>query len=118
LVLLAALVAWSASPGNAGLRPERVAASLGIGPALYWVVDSFVRLVGFADYVVSLAPITAALLAAVGALAISLLRPDSTARAVREAGVGPVAVPAVAAALALRLDAAWLVLMLAAVTAL
>jgi len=118
LFLLAALIAFGAVPWTAPARAERIAASLGIGPAVYWLVDSLVRLAGFADYVESLAPIAAALLAAAGALAISLVRPSGGARWAREAGVAVVGLPAVASALVLRLDAAWLVLLLAGVTAL
>ncbi|MET4781505.1 hypothetical protein [Glaciihabitans sp. UYNi722] len=115
--LLIALVLWIGPSRNAALRLERVAASIALAPAVYWLVDSFVRVLDLPGFARSVSPITAALLAAVGALVVTVLRPGST-RGAREASIAIVAVPAVLSAIVLRQDATWLVLVIAAVTAL
>src|SRR5690606_4195725 len=64
------------------------------------------------------APITSALLAAAGALVVTTVRPSSAPRWTRELGVALVAVPSVTYALGNDHGNAWLVLLLAGVTAL
>ena len=116
LLLFGALALWVGLPGNSSLRPERIAASVAAAPIVLWVVDSFARVLGLPEFAQSVVPITAALLAAAGALALSLLRPTGLPRWAREAGVALVAVPAVGTALAEAGPSGWLVLVLAAVT--
>jgi hypothetical protein len=115
--LLVTLVLWLALPRNAGLRPERIAGSIALAPAILWLVDSFVETLDLPGFTRSVAPMTAALLASAGALAVTLLRPGTT-RGARELGVAIVAVPALLIAVLLNDNATWLVLVLAAVTAL
>ncbi|MCU1513593.1 MAG: hypothetical protein JWO10_683 [Microbacteriaceae bacterium] len=117
LVLLAALLAWALLPANTALRPERIAVSLGMATALYWVVDSFTRMLALNEFTISVAPVAAAVLAATGALAVTTLRPSSSPRWTRELGVAIVAVPAVLVAVARNTESTWLVLVLAGVTA-
>jgi hypothetical protein len=123
LVLLGALALWLGLRRNQPLRPERIAASIAAAPALYLAVASFARLLGLPEFVVSVAPVTAALLAAAGSLAITALRPTRLRRTTaprwtRELGVALVGVPAVLTAV--RADGAltWLVLLIAAVAVL
>lgn len=130
--LLLALGLWVGLSANRPLRAERIVASVAIGPALYLLVTAFTRVLDLPAGIEALAPITSALLAAAGALVVTVLgerRPGEadaaaavpstpTPRWTRELGVALVAVPAVV--LALREDggSAWLVLVLAGVTAL
>lgn len=118
MLLFAALVLWVAIRGNHSLRPERIAASIAIAPAVLWVVDSFASMLGLSSFAHAVVPITAAMLTAAGALSFSLLRPTGTPRWAREAGVALVGLPAILAALADNGGSGWLVLILAAVTAL
>ena len=152
LAMLGALLSWviprATATGTGALRPERIFASIAVAPTVYWVVDSFARVLGLPEYARMTAPIVAALLVAVGSLSITLLRPttlDSTTldstildstipvpstpssstvqvsslpRWVRETSIALVAVPAVLFAVATDQDAAWLVLLLAGITAL
>lgn len=117
-LLFGALLLWTALRVNASLRPERIAASVAIAPTVLWVVDSFAEILGLPRFAQSVVPITAALLTAAGALTISLLRPGGTPRWVKEAGVALVALPAVVTAVTSAAPSGWLVLVLAAVTAL
>jgi hypothetical protein len=117
-LLLAALALWVALPSNRALRPERIAASIAVGPALYLLVTSFVRVLGLPGFVGTVAPITAALLAAAGALTITTLRPSTTPRWARELSVAIVAIPAVFSSTLTNDGLAWLVLLIAAVTTL
>lgn len=114
----AALVLWITSRETASFRPERIAASIAIAPTVYWVVDSFVRLLGLPEFAESVAPATSALIVATGALTVTVLRPSSTPRWARELGIGIVAVPAVVVAVTGRTESAWLTLVLAGITAL
>jgi len=116
--LLVGLLLWVVLRGNATLRPERITASVALAPTVFWLLDAFARTVGLPQVASDLAPITAALLVAAGALAITLLRPSGIPRWAREAGIVIVAVPAVITAIALNTDMTWLVLVLAAVTTL
>jgi hypothetical protein len=116
MLLFGALALWVGLPANSSLRPERIAASVAAAPTVLWVVDSFARVLGLPEFAQSVVPITAALLAAAGALALSLLRPSGLPRWAREAGVALVAVPAVGTAVAEAGPSGWLVLILAAVT--
>jgi hypothetical protein len=142
LGLFCALLLWviprATATGTGALRPERIVASIAVAPTVYWVVDSFVRVLGLPEYARMTAPIVATLLVAVGSLSITLLRStvlDSTIpvpstpssstvqvsslpRWVRETSIALVAVPAVLFAVATDQDAAWLVLLLAGITAL
>jgi hypothetical protein len=136
LALLCALLLWviprptatETASEAAAMRPERIVASIAIAPTVYWVVDSFARVLGLPEYARMTAPIVAALLVAAGSLAITLLRSTNphptTARTsllprwVRETSIALVAVPAVLFAVATGQDAAWLVLLLAGITAL
>lgn len=144
LALFCAVLLWVVrrATGTGALRPERIVASVVVAPTVYWVVDSFARVLGLPEYARMTAPIVAALLVAVGSLAITLLRsttagptaprptapyptaPYPTARAsalprwVRETSIALVGVPAVLFAVAADQDAAWLVLLLAGITAL
>lgn len=143
LAMLGALLLWVIPRANSALRPQRIFASIAVAPTVYWVVDSFARVLGLPEYARMTAPIVAALLVAVGSLSITLLRPttldstilDSTIpvpstpssstvqvsslpRWVRETSIALVAVPAVLFAVATDQDAAWLVLLLAGITAL
>lgn len=118
VLLLAALLSWVVLPSNNALRPERIAASLLLASSIFWIVDSFSRVVALGAFAESVAPMTAALLAAAGALAVTLLRPGVTARWAREVGIALVAVPAAFASVARNDDSTWLVLVLAGVTAL
>ncbi|HEY9497464.1 MAG TPA: hypothetical protein VIQ78_00380, partial [Terrimesophilobacter sp.] len=117
-LLLAALALWVALPSNRALRPERIAASIAVGPALYLLVTAFVRVLGLPGFVGTVAPITASLLAAAGALTITTLRPSTTPRWARELSVAIVAIPALFSAMIADDGLAWLVLLIAAVTAL
>ncbi|HEU4807170.1 MAG TPA: hypothetical protein VFT01_02835, partial [Homoserinimonas sp.] len=98
VLLFGALLLWVGLRANASLRPERIAASIAIAPVVLWVVDSFARVLGLSEFAQSVVPVTAALLTAVGALTITLLRPTGTPRWAREAGVAIVGVPAVVTA--------------------
>jgi hypothetical protein len=116
-LLLAVLVAWVAVPARSSLRIERIVASIALGPALLLVVDSFVHVLRLPDFAIAVAPITSALLASAGGLAVAIIRPGS-ARWPREVGIGLVAIPALAWAVVERDDSSWLVLVLAGVAAL
>ncbi|MHA6667812.1 SCO7613 C-terminal domain-containing membrane protein [Homoserinimonas sp. A447] len=115
-LLLGALLLWVGLRVNASLRPERIVASIALAPAVFWLVDSFARVLDLSEFAQSVVPITAALLSAAGALTVTLLRPTGTPRWAREAGVAIVGVPAVVAAIYIDAPAGWLVLVLAGVT--
>ena len=122
-LLFVALVLWIGLGANQAMRPERIAASIAVAPTLYLLVTAFARVLGLPSFVDSVAPITAALLAAVGALVISTLRSSTlrlstTPRWARELSVALVAVPAVFASISTDDGLTWLVLLLAAVTVL
>ena len=116
--LLVGLLLWVVVRGNASLRPERITSSIALAPTVVWLLDAFARTVGLPEFASDLAPITAALLVAAGALAITLLQPSGIPRWAREVGIIVVAVAAVVTAIALNTDVTWLVLVLAAVTTL
>lgn len=118
-LLVGALLLWGVRRSTSALRLERIVASVALGPAIYLVVDSFVQVVDAPELARSVAPVTAALLSAVGSLAVALLRRASTIpRGLREMGVALVGVPAVIVA-AVNVDGStWLVLLFSAVTVL
>ncbi len=118
LVLLGALTLWLGLRKNQPLRPERAIASIAAGPVLYLAAASFAQLLQLPEFVVTVVPITAALLAAAGSLTVTTLRPSTAPRWTRELGVALVGIPAVI--LSVRADdgLTWLVLLLAAVAAL
>ncbi len=118
LVLLVALVLWLALRGNRAMRAERIVASIAATPALYLALSAFVRLLGLPEFVATVVPVTAALLAAAGSLTVTLLRPTSAPRWARELGVALVGVPAVVSAVRSDDGLAWLVLLIAAVAVL
>lgn len=114
LGLVIALVSWTAPESTAPFGLERIAASVLLAPAAAWALDSLARTASLPAFVAALAPITAALIVGAAALALSPRRDVS--RIAIDAGVCVVALPTVA--LSLSTDAPWLVLLLAAVTAL
>lgn len=118
LVLLAAIALWLGLRRNHALRPERIAASIAAAPALYLAVSSFARLLDLPDFVASVVPISAALLAAAGSLAVTMLRPTTAPRWTRELGVALVGIPAVLAGVRADDGLTWLVLLLAAIAVL
>jgi hypothetical protein len=118
LLLLLALGLWLGLRRNQPLRAERAMASVAVAPALYLLVSSFANLLQLPEFVTTVVPITAAVLAAAGSLAVTTLRPTSTPRWTRELGVALVSVPAVFAAVRADDGLTWLVLLLAAVVAL
>ncbi|MEO6944035.1 MAG: hypothetical protein ABI053_04910 [Lacisediminihabitans sp.] len=133
LALLGALALWVVPSVNSALRPERIVASIAIAPTIYWVVDSFTRVLTLPEYARMTAPIVASLLVAVGALVATLPRPStahpstpsahtahqtSLPRWIREVSIVLVAVPAILFVVTTDHDAGWLVLLLAGVTAL
>ncbi|MEX1078816.1 MAG: hypothetical protein WED09_06890 [Homoserinimonas sp.] len=118
VLLVGALLLWVGLPSHASLRLERIAASVAVSPVVLWVVDSFARVLDLSDFAQSVVPITAALLTAVGALAVTLLRPTGTPRLAREAGVALVGIPALVTAVVTDAASGWLVLILGAVTVL
>lgn len=116
-LLFAVLVAWVALPTRPVLRIEQVVASIALGPSLLLVVDSFARVLQLPGFALAVVPVTSALLASAGGLAVAMLRPGS-ARWPREVGIGLVGLPAIAIAILQRDKSGWLVLVLAAVAAL
>lgn len=118
LILLAALTLWVGLRTNKPLRPERAVASIAAAPVLYLAAASFARLLQLPEFVSTVVPVTAALLAAAGSLAVTTLRPGSAPRWTRELGVALVGIPAVFAVVRTDDGLTWLVLLLAAVAAL
>ena len=123
--LVAVLALWvlsSASevtaPGQRVFRNERIAAGLALAPALYLFVDALALALDFEPAARSATPVTAALLAAAGALTITLRRPSVSPRWAREAGIAVVGIPAVATAILEPNSASWLVLVLGGLTTL
>lgn len=116
-LLFAVLVAWVAVSTRTALRTERIIASIALGPALLLVVDSFARMLQLPEFALAVVPVTSALLASAGGLAVAMIRPGS-ARWPREVGIGLVGLPALARAILERDESGWLVLVLAAVAAL
>ncbi|WP_394770845.1 SCO7613 C-terminal domain-containing membrane protein [Lacisediminihabitans sp.] len=116
-LLFAALVVWVALPTLSVLRIERIVASIALGPALLLVVDSFAHVLNLPEFALAVVPITSAVLASAGGLAVAMLRPASP-RWPREVGIGLVGLPALARAVLDREESGWLVLVLAAVAAL
>jgi hypothetical protein len=99
-------------------RNERIAAGLALAPALYLFVDALALALDLESAARSATSVTAALLAAAGALTITLRRPSVSPRWAREAGIAVVGIPAVAAAILEPTSASWLVLVLGGLTTL
>lgn len=123
LVLLASLTLWIGLRRNQALRPERIVASIAVGPTLYLGVSAFARLLALPEFAMHVVPVTAAVLASAGSLTITTMRPatpgrTATPRWTRELGVALVGVPAVLAAIRTDDGLTWLVLLLAAIAAL
>ncbi|MDJ0335531.1 hypothetical protein QMG83_09885 [Salinibacterium sp. G-O1] len=114
LGMIGALVLWRVARPTAAYRVEKFAASVLVAPTAAWALDSLARWASLPSFVQTIAPSLAALIVAAAALAVTVAR--STARLPLEIGAVIVAVPAVL--LALGQDATWLVLVIAAVTAL
>jgi hypothetical protein len=118
LALLGGLLSWVSARVGPGLRPERLAASIALAPAVSWAVFQFARVLQLPTSADVLTPITAALLVSAGALALTTRGALTIPRWAREAGIALVAVPVVLIAIAAPGDYTWLVLLLAAITAL
>ncbi|HUG49880.1 MAG TPA: hypothetical protein VLZ78_02675, partial [Terrimesophilobacter sp.] len=123
--LVAVLALWvlsSASEvtaaGQRVFRNERIAAGLALAPALYLFIDALALALDFEPAARAATPVTAALLAAAGALTITLRRPSVSPRWAREAGIAVIGIPAVAAAILEPTSASWLVLVLGGLTTL
>ncbi|MEO9013936.1 MAG: hypothetical protein ABI275_01315 [Terrimesophilobacter sp.] len=112
------LRAQVASSAGRPFRSERIAAGLALAPALYLFVDALALALDLEPAARSATPMTAALLAAAGALTVTLWRPSVSLRWAREAGIAVVGIPAVAAAMIEPTSASWLVLVLGGLTAL
>lgn len=118
LLFLAAIVAWIAFPTVRALPPERVAASVVAAPAAYVAIVAVTKVTTLPEFVLTVAPIAAALLVAAVALTAATVRPTSVPRWALDIGVVLVALPSVAFAVITGGRFAWFVLILAAVTAL
>ncbi len=121
VLLVGALVLWGVLRSTRAFRVERIIGSIALGPAVYLVVDSFVRVIDAPELARSVAPVTAALLSAAGSLAVALVRPPgrtSVPRGLREIGVAIVGAPAVLTAIVDSDGSTWLVLLIAAVAVL
>ncbi len=118
VILLGALALWSGLRANQQFRPERAIASIAAAPALYLAAASFARLIQVPHFVNSVVPITAAVLAAAGSLAITTMRPTTAPRWTRELGIALVGIPAVISSVWADDALTWLVLLLASVAAL
>ncbi|WP_157802261.1 SCO7613 C-terminal domain-containing membrane protein [Diaminobutyricimonas aerilata] len=116
--LVVALALWSAAPSLRPLRPERVAAAVATGPALFLALDALARLTGIHAVAALSVPVVAALLVAAAALARAVRTDPGVPRIAGEAGALVVGFPAVATALGRGDDSGWLVLVLAAVAVL
>ena len=115
---LLGLLLWIVLRGDAPALAERVVASIALTGAAFWTLDAALRLTDLPQVAHDLTPIIAALLVAVGALVISIVRPSGTPRWSREIGVVLVAVPAVFFAVGVNTELTWLVLVLAGITTL
>ena len=113
--LVGVLALWTTIPSTLHLRPERIVASLALAPAGALALQGLARLAGMHETVVvhALAPVTAALIVAAASLAV---RPHL--RTARDAGAALVAGGALVWSFVADPDAAWLVLLITAVTVL
>ena len=114
LGLVVVLALWAALAPAATLRIERTAASVLLAPATAWALDSLARTTSLPFFAMAIAPITAALV--VSAIALALQMRGNGPRVTWEIGVVIVAVPSIF--VAIQSDATWLILVMAAVTAL
>ena len=118
-LLLAVLLLWTALPSTSAFPIERSTASVAIGPATLIVLLSIAVAIDAPELVITVAPVTAALLVSAGSLAVALMRKTRIPRKVRDLGVLLVGVPPVAVGLLARqVDSTWLVLVIAAVATL
>ncbi|WP_353988050.1 SCO7613 C-terminal domain-containing membrane protein [Ruicaihuangia caeni] len=120
LALIAAILVWlrGGDRTQPELRPERLAASTALAPALALAAGEFARLMPDAVFFETIASSSAALVAAAGSLAAHTLGREALPRWSKDAGVAIVALPALAAAAAAGSSALWLVLVLSGVTVL
>lgn len=118
MLVLGAICMWVTLRKEAVLQLERAAASVLIAPAVYFVVVALVRLLNLPELAGDLTLAASALIAAVASLAVSALRPTTTARGALDAGVVLVALPAAAIAVSGGRTSGWLVLLILAVTVL
>ena len=116
LLFVVAVLGWIVPRGTGGTLFERRVAAVALAPAAFWVASSITRELPVASVVVDLAAVAAALLAAAASLALAA-RTGSTLRVAADIGVAAVAVPAVLLAPVLA-QQVWIVLLVAAVTAL
>lgn len=137
--LMGVLLLWLTRPPSPALRIERTIASLCVAPTLAVLLDAFARVLALPEFARSVAPASAALLAAVGVLAVTVLRPDraaatlndssehaarprlaswATARWKRELGILLLSALALVGAVVRHDAATWLVFVLTALTAL
>jgi len=117
-LLVGVLLLWTALPSTVGCRAERATASVAIVPATLFLLVSIALVLDAPDLAVAAAPVTAAVLASTGSLAIALTRTTRLPRVVRDLGVLLVGLPAVAGALMRQDESTWLVLVLASVATL
>lgn len=117
-LLVSVLLLWTALPSTPDFRAERATAAVALAPATLFLLVSIALGIGAPDLAVAVAPVTAALLASAGSLAVALMRPAGIPRVVRDLGVLLVGVPALAGALLRQDESTWLVLVLASATAL
>ncbi len=137
--LMAVLLLWLTRPPSPASRFERTIASLCVAPTLAVLLDAFARVLALPEFARSVAPASAALLAAVGVLVVTVLRPDraaatlgdppahaarprlaswATARWTRELGILLLSALALVGAVVRHDAATWLVFVLTALTAL
>jgi hypothetical protein len=114
--LLAALLLWTLLPRTSAYRPERIAAALATAAALSWLLDSLGRALDLLPFIVSLGPMTAALV--VSAISLAIARRQRSDGRARDAGIALVALPALFVAAVFPSGSTWLVLLLGGVTAL
>ncbi|MEO7349507.1 MAG: hypothetical protein ABIW32_06590 [Terrimesophilobacter sp.] len=115
---VAALVVWIAAPTTSKLSVERIAASMVTAPATYLAIIVATKVATLPEFVLTIAPIAAALIVAAAALILSIFKPTSTPRWALDTGVVLVALPSVLFAIVGDQRFAWFVLVLAAVTTL
>ncbi len=118
LGFVAALVLWIALPTARAVKVERIAASILTAPATYVAIVAATKVATPPEFVLTVAPIAAALIVAAAALILSIFKPASTPRWALDVGVVIVALPSVFFAIFGGQQFAWFVLVLAAVTVL
>lgn len=118
LVFLAALVLWTALPTTQTLTPERAAASIATAPAAYFAIVAVTKIATLPEFMITIAPIVAALLIAATALTIASVRRSSSLRWAHDLGVIIVGALSVLISIGQNTPHTWLVLLVAAVAVL